>query len=119
MRNFPLIFQLNAFYRNNIHFVLTIQSRKMFGHIFVGFLITMLVFYLLSCAATILYRACKDHSKYLEEIRMNRAIDARKDLLIKGAKDRSDGTACEVDIRQDKIILQQNNLVDNVKTTYI
>ena len=79
----------------------------------------MLVFYLLSCAATILYRACKDHSKYLEEIRMNRAIDARKDLLIKAAKELSDGTNRGVDIRQDKIVHQQNNLVDNVKTTCI
>ena len=79
----------------------------------------MLVFYLLSCAATILYRACKDHSKYLEEIRMNRAIDARKDLLIKAAKELSDGTNRGADIRQDKIVHQQNNLVDNVKTTCI
>ena len=79
----------------------------------------MLVFYLLSCGATILYRACKDHSKYLEEVRMNRAIDARKDLLIKEAKDRSDGTDCGVDVKPDKIILQQNNLLDDVKTTYI
>ena len=88
----------------------------MFGHIFVGFLTTMFIFYLLSCVATILYRACKEHSKYLETARMTRAIDARKNLLENSTNIRSQGSNYrmkEQNIDRDKKMVPRINQVVN------
>ena len=63
----------------------------MFGEIFVGFIITMVVFYVFGCIATFIYRLCKKESedngktgttRMKRSIRMNFVKDVEKDLEI-------------------------------------
>ena len=68
----------------------------MFGEIFAGFIMTMVLFYLFGCIATFMYRVCKkepeddertEATRMKRSIRMNFAKDVEKDVEIPAEND--------------------------------
>ena len=75
--------------------ILDTFRKTMFGEIFVGFIVTILVFYLFGCIGTFIYRVCKQSTENFENSRITRVQQSIGDwkLILVTEVEKSEDTA--------------------------